>query len=176
MGFYKFGTEDKSVTLVSDCGEQFTGVSEEDVDFQQHNYLLAIDPAYADRHEIELEKDYTYELIVTNDCDVAMTSLVGCYGEFPRKHGNYFSISHKGRLFPVVNMWKENYEEARKRFASDNTLELIIINSVVIVRDKRIPKEWKLKKLFLKYNVDRVMSFTERMKLQEFYKQNCGLV
>lgn len=96
---------------------------------------------------------------------VATVSCVGILQyEYPLHYGNYFSMylngiklpsdmkidktQHNCNWFSVCNFNHENYEEACKRFLTDNLVEITVFKPenlgwlVIAITDERIPEDW----------------------------------
>jgi hypothetical protein len=84
---------------------------------------------------------------------IGMTSLVGVnQKEYPYSFGNYFSFHNPS--FDIddydgircLNMWKENFKEAKKRFLTDEYVEGFLYTEKgrrwFVVFDDRIPMDW----------------------------------
>lgn len=162
--------ETKTHTLHNtDLNIDFHGSSKAEVIEKHHNYLMSNDKEYNKYQTEEQMKPMDIKLITSSNFQVGSCSLVGCGGSYPLDFGNYWSIEIDGKMYPVLNMWAENFEEAINRY-NIKTLNFTIINGLCIVTDDQIPDEWYMDKLFIKYNVHRAVSFMESKMLNEWYQ------
>jgi len=150
----------------------FVGDTEEDILEQHHLYKLEHNTEYKNLSEDDESLELTVNEIITEDYHAGMVSLVGIMADnYPVAHGNYWSIYIEGKLYPVVNMWHENFEQAKQEFGI-TACDFKIVNNVCIISENKIPKNWYLEKLFLKYNLHEGISHVIESKLNEWYENN----
>jgi hypothetical protein len=65
-------------------------------------------------------------------------SLIGTPRTRPVSWGNYHSIYDGDKDYRVVNMWKENLEDAEERWLKDGKVEVRIYSNFLLIIDKRI--------------------------------------
>ena len=170
----KFRTE-----YITDIGS-FYGDSERDDENQYHEHLMNHNPEYKKNYDEEMAIPLNVkEIKITNFC-TGSVSMVGVHGDFPLSWGNYWGmiiepdrnkpIQVLKSQFPVLNIWNENWEEARKRFFITE-LNAYLVNGLCVIINKEIPDDWYLDDLFLTYNLHRGMSRAEKDKLRKWYDE-----
>ena len=77
------------------------------------------------------------EKVKINVSKIGYVSLVGFFGEFPRKYGNYFSCDDHH----ILNMWCENLEHLIEIgvLKEDDEIAGVNFNGGVVITDSRIP-------------------------------------
>jgi hypothetical protein len=75
--------------------------------------------------------------------EIGEQTLVGSFGDFPRKHGNCFGlITEEGKNYRIVNFIVENLEEALERGLEWPIKIIPITERTAIIHDERIPHDW----------------------------------
>ena len=71
-------------------------------------------------------------------------TMVGCSGDFPRKHGNCFSMTADGMRYRILNFNGENMDELLRRGEIEYPVRLGVYGrgTLAVVCDPRIPDEW----------------------------------
>lgn len=147
---------------------EFVGKSEEDCDLQYHNYLMENDTEYKADYQRDYNTPLEIKVVKTTNYQPYISSLVGVGGEAPYGHGNYFSMLIDGNEYAVINMWKENFEDAIRRFNLSEVEFEVINGHMVVVTSEEIDPRWKMEP-FLKYNLRRGITTATRHKIFERY-------
>lgn len=79
-----------------------------------------------------------------NASSIAGQTLVGSYGEFPRKSGNCFSVrDEKNKEYKILNFKVENLQELIERNIISWPVKCVELNERnAVINDGRIPDEW----------------------------------
>lgn len=150
----------------------FYGETEDEVYKLNHLFKLEHNEVYKTLAEEIEAKDLVVEEIISDDFFISSYSLVGIMTEsYPVNHGNYWSISINGNSYPVANIWLENYEHAIDELGIKE-LKFNIVNGVCIISDEKIPNDYYMDKLFMKYNLHKSISYTETQKINDWYIKN----
>ncbi len=86
-------------------------------------------------------------------------SLIGTGRERPVSWGNYHDITipdweYDDKVWDhhrAVNMWRENLEDAEKRFLKDGLVQVRIYSNFCLIDDDRIPEHYYYKPLHFNY-------------------------
>jgi len=166
MGFYKQIIGKQEVELHMD-GLVFYG-SEDDVDKQYHEYRFRNDQIYRDDCIDKMTDTLDILKSSSDNFSLAITSLVCVNTDtYPVSYGNYWSIDIDGEIYPVINMWAENFEGYVELY-NVKVLKFFIVNGMCVVDD--LPEGWMMDKPFLKYNLHRGMSYIEKIRVIDWYK------
>jgi len=140
--------------------------TEEELNEKAHQFYMERDKQYQLDALDTLEKGLGIEYLTTTEHCLGMTSLVGVGGKAPFSYGNYWQIVIGGEMYPVVNMWAENYKVMRDKISN-----FIFVNGVCFINEPSIDEAYYIKDApFLKYNLHRGMSFTEKKMITDWYK------
>ena len=79
-----------------------------------------------------------------NGIKIEEQTLIGSFGDFPRKIGNCFSIvTESKKRYSIVNFVVENLEELLKREVIKWPIKILPISKAeAVICDERIPDEW----------------------------------
>lgn len=181
MTFGKAGERKYRTTI---DGITFEGHTEYEIDTKIHEHRLKTDIGYRTAYYQDIETPIEVKTVTAYKHEVAMTSLVGVGGEYPLPYGNYFSVSLNcddkvqcrddilnGRDLPMVNMWCENYKEAKKRFDISTCRFDVFYDTCCIIVSDAIPKDWLLDEPFLKYNLRKGLRYGQREQICKYYKE-----
>jgi hypothetical protein len=70
-------------------------------------------------------------------------TLVGSWGDFPRKQGNCFSVlASDGKCYRIVNFLHENLEQLNALGIVFPVQIRALSDGVAVIHDSRIPDEW----------------------------------
>lgn len=81
---------------------------------------------------------------IINATEICDYRLMGFFGEFPREHGNCFSVSGEdNNIYDILNFHAENLKEAIKRNLVSFPIQIApITKRHALIVDGRIPNEW----------------------------------
>ena len=74
---------------------------------------------------------------------ITTVTLVGFFGDFPRKYGNCFSVRTENEQYRIVNFNYENLTELINNNIVTWPIKISTLsNNIAIICDERIPNEW----------------------------------